>query len=134
MPRAACLSRVFLALFLVACVHVPGIGGKAQEVQVDAVTIKPVGLESLPATQRPFQNRPIELGEGSCAPRVGDKAVGTCIANHACRGYGERDDKGHLQCACFGLRSGCQSSERCDFIKKSCVPIDESPFGRQRAQ
>jgi hypothetical protein len=130
MTHSCYVLAVLWVLLLDACAFAPAGERNAEEARIEAVTSRTAGLEPQPSTARPLPNRPIELGEGTCAPRLGDKIVGTCIANRACRGYGERDENGELRCACFGLRGGCATSERCDLVKKTCVPVEEPAFGR----
>ena len=106
-------------------------GSGQDEKAVEATTSAPGGLVPLgPPDGRPAVNRPIELGSGTCAPRYTDTLVGTCINEQPCRGFGERDERGALYCACFGRQQGCGETERCDLEKKACVPAGEPPFKR----
>ena len=125
---------------LLLCVILSGAGCARLGVQdasgqdertVEATTSAPSGLVPLgPPDGQPLVNRPIEVGAGDCAPRYTNNLVGTCINNRPCRGFGERDERGALQCVCFAQRQGCAENERCDLERKACVPVGEPPFKR----
>jgi hypothetical protein len=72
--------------------------------------------------------------QGDCAPKYANGLVGTCINNQACRGFGILDASGRAVCACFAKAGGCGQDERCDAMKRGCVPERQPPFGRPRAK
>lgn len=122
---------------LFAC-SMPQSGGttdaaREQERKIEATTAQPSGMVPIESTARPLPSRPLVLGEGNCAPRVGERVIGTCINNRPCRGYGERDARGQVQCACFGQAGGCDERSRCDLVKKECVPSGEPEYKRAPA-
>jgi len=98
---------------------------------VSSVPIEP-GKPIEPAASAPRVE--IYYGEGSCAPRLPNGMLGTCINDKPCNGFGFRDEKGGWQCACFARQGGCGENEACSFRKRSCVPIDEADFLRPPAQ
>ena len=132
MSRRVGLLLLCVILGGAACATVDARNGaRTDERTVEATTSEPRGLVPLgPPDGSPVTNRPLELGAGNCAPRYTGTLVGTCINNQPCRGFGERDERGALHCACFAKRQGCAENERCDLEKKTCVPIDEPPFKR----
>jgi hypothetical protein len=67
---------------------------------------------------------------GDCAPKYANGLHGSCINNQPCRGFGALDEKGKAVCSCYAKAGGCGERERCDAIKKACVPEKEPGFGR----
>lgn len=61
-------------------------------------------------------------GEGDCAPRFANGMRGTCINNKPCNGFGVKDEKGALQCECFGVKGGCADGTLCSVTGRACVP------------
>lgn len=84
--------------------------------------------QSIPARVQP--NEPPVASQGDCAPRYKNGLTGTCINNQACRGFGVLNEKKVAECSCYGIVGGCQAGQRCDAIRKTCVPEEEMPFER----
>jgi len=98
---------------------------KVQPVSEQAPRLEP---HSIPATV--VVNAPAVASQGDCAPRYKHGLTGSCINNQACRGFGALNEKGQAECSCYGLTGGCRAGQRCDAIRKSCVPEEELPFER----
>jgi hypothetical protein len=67
---------------------------------------------------------------GDCAPKYANGWVGSCINNQPCRGFGVLGENGKAECACFARTGGCGPGDRCDWMKKACVPEKTPGFGR----
>jgi hypothetical protein len=81
--------------------------------------------------ETPFiANARLAASEGDCAPRYANGLHGSCINNQPCRGIGVLDEKGKAVCTCYAKAGGCNENQRCDAIKKACVPENEPGFGR----
>jgi hypothetical protein len=98
---------------------------KVQPVSEQAPRLEP---HSLPVSV--LVNAPAVASKGDCAPRYKNGLIGSCINNRACRGFGILNDKRQAECSCYGIAGGCQAGQRCDTIRKSCVPEEELPFER----
>ena len=83
--------------------------------------------QSTPVPTAPAPQR-VELyyGEGDCAPRFANGMRGTCINNQPCNGFGVKDEKGNLQCECFGAKGGCPEGTVCSVTLHACVPLREA--------
>jgi hypothetical protein len=66
---------------------------------------------------------------GDCAPKYANGLHGSCINNQPCRGIGVLDDQNNASCSCYAKAGGCNEGQRCDAIKKACVPENEPGFG-----
>ncbi len=74
----------------------------------------------------PVPQREAVASKGDCAPRYRKAgAVGTCIADKPCRGFGVLEN-GRAVCACYATRGGCGVDERCDPRGAQCVKDDDS--------
>ena len=105
--------------------RVPEDKGKVQPVSEQAPCVEP---HSPPASV--VVNAPAVASKGDCAPRYKNGLTGACINNQACRGFGVLNQKRQAECSCYGIVGGCQAQQRCDTIRKSCVPEEELPFER----
>lgn len=85
-------------------------------------------LQSLPKNVE--VNRPPVASKGECAPRFKNGLIGSCINDEPCRGFGVLNDQHQAECSCYGLVGGCKEGQRCDAMRKSCVPEEELPFER----
>lgn len=79
----------------------------------------------------PLPQRDAVASKGDCAPRYRKAgAVGTCIADQPCRGFGVLEN-GRAVCACYARRGGCSAEERCETRGAQCVKDEDSePLGR----
>ncbi len=102
---------------------------KVDPVSQTAPHIEPLG----PPVAVLAQATPVP-SQGDCAPKYANGLVGTCINGQACRGFGILDASGRAACACYAKAGGCTAGERCDAVKKGCVPESEPRFGRPRAK
>lgn len=87
--------------------------------------VSSVPLPSASPYERVQEQPPVELyyGEGDCAPKFANGMRGTCINNKPCNGFGVKDEKGNLECECFGVKGGCGEGMVCSVIKRACVPL-----------
>jgi hypothetical protein len=93
---------------------------KVQPVSEQAPRFEP---HSIPTTV--VANAPAVASHGDCAPRYKNGLTGSCINNQACRGFGTLNEKQQAECSCYGIAGGCRVGQRCDTIRKSCVPEEE---------
>jgi hypothetical protein len=127
--RVALLIAFGLSMLTGCSRRAPADKEKVQPVTEQAPRLEP---HSLP--ERVQVNAPAVASQGECAPRFKNGLTGTCINNQPCRGFGVLNDKHQAECSCYGLGGGCQEGQRCDTIRKSCVPEDELPFERAPAR
>jgi hypothetical protein len=131
------ISNKWLVALLLAAVGAitVGCGGKQQSARNDQTQVNPVS-ETQPKFEPLPQTAPVTLSArfapsiGDCGPKYANGLRGACINNRPCRGIGIYDSAGKAVCACYAREGGCSESERCDAIKKSCVPEKEPGFGR----
>ena len=71
-----------------------------------------------------------EYGSGGCEPRYPDGTTGTCINAKPCNGFGFRNERGELVCACFGVAGGCPETQACNSRRRMCVPRSEIDLQR----
>jgi len=114
---------------------VPGCSRRppADKEKVQAVSEQRPRLEPHTIPARVQLNQPPVASQGDCAPRYKNGLTGTCINNQVCRGFGVLNEKKAVECSCYGIAGGCQAGQRCDAIRKSCVPEEELPFERAPA-
>lgn len=128
------MTRLFLTLLLAGCTVLPSCSSQQSASnngkKVDPVSETAPKLEPMPATAPVVANATPVASRGDCAPKYANGLVGSCINNQACRGFGVLDEKGKEACACYARSGGCGENERCDAIKKACVPEKEPRFGR----
>jgi len=108
--------------------------GARDQRRVDPVSQTPPQFQPLPPQVDAVARATPVPSQGDCAPKYANGLVGTCINNQACRGFGILDQSGRAACACFARAGGCNADERCDAVKKACVPDREPRFGRPRAK
>jgi hypothetical protein len=128
--------RSGLVLLLTACAIATGCSRRQQQsAQNDEKKPAPVSevapkLEPLRQAVPPVVNARPVASVGDCGPKYANGLRGSCINNQPCRGIGVLDEKGKAVCSCYGTAGGCKETERCDAIKKACVPEKEPGFGR----
>jgi len=71
-----------------------------------------------------------EYGEGDCETRYADGTRGTCINGKACNGFGFRNARGELVCACFERIGGCDETQACSSRRRQCVARGEIDLQR----
>jgi hypothetical protein len=123
----------YLLLLMMACMAV--LNGSCQRSssegkKVDPVSQTPPKLEPLPRTAPVLARATPVPSQGDCAPRYANGLHGTCINNQPCRGFGQLGPDGRPVCACYAKAGGCNEGQRCDVMKKACVPEKEPGFGR----
>jgi hypothetical protein len=130
------LGRALITLLLIGSGAVAvGCGARQQSARDDQNKVSPVS-ETAPKLEPRERTAPAVLSSkpvasvGDCGPRYANGLRGACINNQPCRGIGVLDASGKAVCACYAKIGGCSESERCDAIKKACVPEKESGFGR----
>jgi hypothetical protein len=106
---------------------------KPQSARDDAKQVNPISesapkFEPMPRTAPVIKQATLVASVGECAPKYANGLHGSCVNNQACRGIGVLDEKGAVVCSCFG-RAACGEKERCDAVKKACVPENEPGFG-----
>ena len=111
-----------------------GCARQPQSASNDAKRVDPISetvprFEALPRTAPVIAQATLVASVGDCAPNYANGLHGSCVNNQACRGIGVLNEKGQIVCSCFG-RPACGEKERCDAIKKACVPENEPGFGR----
>lgn len=122
-----------LLLLITACLAV--LSGSCQRSGREAKKVDPISqtapkLEPLPRTGAVLASaRPVP-SQGDCAPKYANGLHGTCINNQPCRGFGQIGADGQPVCACYAKAGGCNEGQRCDAVKKACVPEKEPGFGR----
>lgn len=130
------LRRWSMALLLaVGCASAVGCSTRQQSASNDPNKVNPVSetvpkLEPMPKTAPVVLSSKTVASIGDCGPRYENGLRGACINNQPCRGIGVLDNSGKAACACYARAGGCSVSERCDAIKKACVPEKEPGFGR----
>ena len=130
------LRSLSMALLLaVGCAIAVGCSAKQQSASDDQNKVNPVSetapkLEPMPKTAPVVLSSKFVASVGDCGPRYENGLRGACINNQPCRGIGVLDNAGKAACACYARAGGCNVSERCDAIKKACVPEKEPGFGR----
>jgi hypothetical protein len=102
--------------------------------KVDPISQTPPKLQPLPRTAPVIASAQPVPSQGNCAPRYANGLHGTCINNQPCRGFGVVGQDGKPVCACYAKVGGCNEGERCDALKKACVPEKEPGFGRAPAK
>src|SRR5262249_9817319 len=117
------------------CVMAAGCGPKQQSARDDQKQVNPVSetepkFEPLPRTAPVTLSSRFAPSVGECGPKYKNGLQGACINNQPCRGIGIYDSAGKAVCACYARVGGCSEKERCDAIKKTCVPEEEPGFGR----
>jgi len=75
-----------------------------------------------------------EYGSGGCEPRFANGTTGTCINGKPCNGFGFRNDKGELVCACFEVPGGCPDTQACNSRRRMCTPRSQIDLQRTPAQ
>jgi hypothetical protein len=105
-------------------------GAPDDKQKVQPVSDQPPKLEPHSTPASVLVNAPPVASKGDCAPRYKNGLTGTCINNQPCRGFGVLDEKRQAECSCYGIAGGCRTGQRCDTIRKSCVPEEELPFER----
>src|SRR5689334_14780844 len=90
--------------------------------------ISPVPVEPGRPIEPAQEPSPLELyyGEGDCGPRFPNGMRGTCINNKPCNGFGVKNEKGEMECECFGVKGGCAEGLICSAIKRACVPLSKA--------
>jgi len=73
----------------------------------------------------PLPPAQFEYGSGGCEPRFANGTTGTCINGKPCNGFGFRNDKGELVCACFDVAGGCPDAQACNSRRRMCMPRDK---------
>lgn len=127
--------RFSMALLLtLSCAIASGCSSRQQSASDDQKKVNPVSetapkFESLPQTAPVVLRSRTVASVGDCGPRYENGLRGACINNQPCRGIGVLDSAGKPACACYARAGGCSVSERCDSIKKACVPEKEPGFG-----
>ena len=126
-----CATGISL-LFAVVVGTAPGCSRRPPE---DKEKVQPVSeqrprLEPQSIPARVLVNAHSVASQGDCAPNYKNGLTGSCINNQACRGFGVLNEKKQAECSCYGIAGGCQTGQRCDTIRKSCVPEEETPFER----
>ena len=128
--------RLLLVLLLAGCFLMTGCSRQErQSARDDQQKVEPVSatapkFEPLPRTAPVVARATPVPSRGDCAPKYANGLQGTCINNQPCRGFGIMGEKGRAVCSCFAKAGGCSQDERCDAIKKACVPEKEPGFGR----
>jgi hypothetical protein len=122
-----------LVAMLAALVSCSGRQASGDEKEASAVAQSSPKLQPVPAVP-PAPVRERVPSQGDCAPHYSNGGKGTCINNQPCRGFGVRAESGSPVCTCFGHDGGCQEGQRCDPMRLACIPEDEPPFGRSKAQ
>jgi hypothetical protein len=130
------LAATALGLVLVACsqgVNLPGMP-KAEKPK------EPAGMSSVSAVEpkagapvtsaTAFENRPLAASKGECGPRYANGERGTCVNNRPCRGFAMTEKSGAIVCRCWAKEGGCGETERCDGVRKECVPEKSASWGR----
>lgn len=129
------LVRRLLVLLITGSIVVAGCARGRQSARDDEKKVDPVSqtapkLEPMPRTAPVIAQTTPVPSRGDCAPKYANGLVGTCINNEPCRGFGVLAANGKAVCACYAKAGGCGQDERCDAIKKACVPEKEPGFGR----
>lgn len=129
------LPTMIPLIFLVAALTFSsGCSGQRQSAQNDAKKPAPIseGAPKLEPIRQVTAMTSLQTVEsvGDCAPEYKNGLHGACINNQPCRGIGVLDQQGKPACSCYGKAGGCGGEERCDAIKKACVPESEKGFGR----
>jgi hypothetical protein len=133
-PAIDVCRRISLGLlFAGACVLLPGCSRQPADdgqKKVDPISQTEPRIERLPEAAPVVANATAVPSRGDCAPRYKNGLTGSCINGQPCRGFGVLDETKKEACACYGRAGGCGQNERCDAIKKACVPEEEVGFGR----
>lgn len=125
-----------LLLVVATCMLVVGCPSRRQSASDDQKKVEPVSqtapkFEPMRPTVPAIPARRQVASSGDCAPKYANGLSGTCINNKPCRGFGFLAEDGKTAvCACYATASGCNQDQRCDAIKKACVPEKEPGFGR----
>lgn len=119
----------------IGCALAAGCPAKQQSARDDQKQVNPVSetapkLEPMPQTAPATQSSKFVASVGDCGPKYANGLRGACINNRPCRGIGILDNAGKAVCACYARVGGCSEKERCDAIKKACVPETQPGFGR----
>jgi hypothetical protein len=130
------LRKAMLLGVAVACLLLPGCNSGRQSARDDQKKVEPVSetapkFEPLrPEAPAVVARKPVP-SSGDCAPKYANGLTGSCINNQPCRGFGVLAEDGKTAvCACYARAGGCNKDERCDVIRKACVPEKEPGFGR----
>jgi hypothetical protein len=129
------LGRALVMLLFAGCTATIGCLHTQPSARDDQKKVDPVS-ETAPKFEPMPQSAPVVLSArpvasvGDCGPRYSNGLRGACINAKPCRGIGVLDEKGNAACACYARAGGCSEKERCDAIKKACVPENEPGFGR----
>jgi len=124
------------ALLLVCCASLASCASVRPGRDVDkdrnleAVSSTEPTFESLPRPAPATRNATPVASRGECAPRYANGLHGSCINHQPCRGFGIVDESGQPVCACYAIVGGCHAGERCDTIRKACIPDSQPGWGR----
>ena len=125
--------RWVIALALLILVGNLGCNNSRQnsdQKKVSPISETPPKFEPLPR-EAPVIPPPKTIASvGDCAPKYANGLHGACVNNQPCRGIAVLDEVGKPACGCYAKAGGCSAKERCDAIKKACVPEEEPGFGR----
>ena len=127
------ISTIMMAIaFALGFGMLPGCSRRppADKERVQPVTDQVPKIEPQHVPERVEINAPVVASKGDSAPRFKNGLTGSCINNQPCRGFGVLNEKQEAECSCYGLVGGCKEGQRCDTIRKSCVPEEELPFER----
>ena len=133
---ARLLKRALPLLLVAGCTLVVGCSSRQQSARDDQKKVEPVSqtapkFEPMQRTASVVPARRQVPSSGDCAPKYANGLSGTCINNKPCRGLGVLAEDGKTAvCACYATAGGCNQEQRCDAIKKACVPEKEPGFGR----
>lgn len=124
------LAALLMAVFSVTwgCSRSERPSARDDAKQVDPISETAPKFEPMPRTAPVVAQATLVASVGECAPKYANGLHGSCVNNQACRGIGVLNEKGQVVCSCFG-KAACGEKERCDAIKKSCVPENEPGFG-----
>lgn len=123
------------ALLLVCCASLASCAPMRPGREVDkarnleAVSSTEPRFEALPRPAPATKSATPVASQGECAPRYANGLHGSCINHEPCRGFGIVDESGPV-CACYATPGGCHAGERCDTIRKACIPDSQPGWGR----
>lgn len=121
---------VICCAIVASCAHPRPGSSSDRERNLEAVSETEPRVEPLPRPAPPIRNAPPVASQGDCAPRYANGLHGACINNQPCRGFGILGDSGQPVCACYATPGGCSQGERCDAVRKACVPENLPGWGR----
>ncbi|MBS0391651.1 MAG: hypothetical protein JSR23_10990 [Proteobacteria bacterium] len=128
---------LLIVITLAACAS--GINGDSYQAAAEEAAARqaPVGNQGafhpVPAATPQAPAR-FDYGKGGCETRYADGTANTCINNKPCNGFGFRDARGALVCACFEVVGGCPENQACNTRRRACVARGEIDLQRGPAR